>query len=185
MFSLQRICLCFDMTMVIIEAMRGREQPTMEDCGYLLSGSAFCRIYRFMCSLGIDTRDSLREECRNIGMTPTEEAFVFDGWDGLLRPLCERGFLTYKVQEKRRLQSHLVIRLCRKPQRFKNKCNDILPISPQQHCGISHALLDIPRHMSNKFCILFPSKVFSWTTSSIFIWANETVIIRQYQTACF
>lgn len=50
---------------------------------------------------GIDTRDSLREACRKIGMTPTEESFVFDGWGGLLRPLCERGFLTYKVQEKK------------------------------------------------------------------------------------
>lgn len=52
-------------------------------------------------SAGTDTREALREDCRAAGMTPVEESFIFDGWGGLLRPLCERGFLTYKVQEKK------------------------------------------------------------------------------------
>ena len=34
-------------------------------------------------------------------MTDTEESYVFYGWGGLFRPLCERGFLHYKVQEKK------------------------------------------------------------------------------------
>lgn len=50
---------------------------------------------------GIETRDDLRNACRSVGMTLTEESFIFNGWGGLLRPLCERGFLTYKVQEKK------------------------------------------------------------------------------------
>lgn len=50
---------------------------------------------------GTDTRDALRDKCRGAGMTPREESSIFDGWGGLLRPLCERGFLTYKVQEKK------------------------------------------------------------------------------------
>lgn len=50
---------------------------------------------------GKETRDDIRNACRAEGMTPIEESFIFDGWGGLLRPLCERGFLTYKVQEKK------------------------------------------------------------------------------------
>jgi hypothetical protein len=35
------------------------------------------------------------------GVSEAEGAYVFDQWGGLLRPLCERGFLSYKVQEKK------------------------------------------------------------------------------------
>ena len=54
-----------------------------------------------LVSDGVEERDDLRTACRALGMTPDEESFLFDGWGGLLRPLCERGFLTYKVCQKK------------------------------------------------------------------------------------
>ena len=50
---------------------------------------------------GICLRESLRSECRRAGMTEVEESYVFNGWGGLFRPLCERGLLNYKAQEKK------------------------------------------------------------------------------------
>ena len=50
---------------------------------------------------GICEREELRKKCREAGMTDVEESYVFYGWGGLFRPLCERGFLHYKVQEKK------------------------------------------------------------------------------------
>lgn len=47
------------------------------------------------------TREELRDKCRLHGMTLCEESYIFDAWGGLLRPLCERGFISYKVQEKK------------------------------------------------------------------------------------
>ena len=46
------------------------------------------------------TRDELKEVCRKNGMTPLEEASMFDQWGGGIRELCERGFINYTVQEK-------------------------------------------------------------------------------------
>ena len=59
---------------------------------------------KLLCDLvadGTDTREELRSKCRAAGMTDVEESYIFNGWVGLLRPLCERGFLTYRVQEKK------------------------------------------------------------------------------------
>lgn len=53
------------------------------------------------------TRESLRDKCREQGMTPWDESYIFDGWGGLLRPLCERGFIAYKVSEKKAFEKHL------------------------------------------------------------------------------
>ena len=50
---------------------------------------------------GVGVREDLKQECYSAGMTETEGGFVFDQWGGLLRTLCERGFLCYKVQEKK------------------------------------------------------------------------------------
>ena len=50
---------------------------------------------------GVTERERLKDECYNAGVTENEGAYVFDQWGGLLRPLCERGFLCYKVQEKK------------------------------------------------------------------------------------
>ena len=61
----------------------------------------FAKLICDLVSAGTDTREELRSECRSAGMTGAEESYVFNGWGGLLRPLCERGFLTYKVQEKK------------------------------------------------------------------------------------
>lgn len=49
----------------------------------------------------ISTRECLKEECYKAGISKIECSFIFDQWGGLLRPLCERGFLCYKVQEKK------------------------------------------------------------------------------------
>lgn len=50
---------------------------------------------------GIEKRDDLRLACREAGMTGREESYIFDGWGGLLRPLCERGFIQYRVETEK------------------------------------------------------------------------------------
>ena len=50
---------------------------------------------------GIEKRDDLRLACREAGMTSIEESYIFDSWGGLLRPLCERGFIQYKVKAEK------------------------------------------------------------------------------------
>lgn len=50
---------------------------------------------------GIEKRDDLRLACREAGMTSIEESYIFDSWGGLLRPLCERGFIQYKVEAEK------------------------------------------------------------------------------------
>lgn len=52
-------------------------------------------------SNGITKREDIKKECYSAGITENEGAYIFDQWGGLLRPLCERGFLCYKVQEKK------------------------------------------------------------------------------------
>jgi hypothetical protein len=52
-------------------------------------------------SNGITTREDIKQECYSEGVSETEGAFIFSQWGGILRPLCERGFLCYKVQEKK------------------------------------------------------------------------------------
>jgi hypothetical protein len=50
---------------------------------------------------GITFRDDLKKECIMAGMTDNERSGVFHSWGGLLMLLCQRGFLNYKVQEKK------------------------------------------------------------------------------------
>lgn len=50
---------------------------------------------------GIEEREALKEACRNAGMTAAESDAMFDPWGGGMRDLCERGFLHYRVQEKK------------------------------------------------------------------------------------
>lgn len=50
---------------------------------------------------GIEEREALKEACRNAGMTAAETDAMFDPWGGGMRDLCERGFLHYRVQEKK------------------------------------------------------------------------------------
>ena len=56
-------------------------------------------------SRGSITREELRDECRAFGMTKWDESYIFDGWGGLLRPLCERGFISYRAQEKKAFEA--------------------------------------------------------------------------------
>jgi len=52
-------------------------------------------------SSGITSREDLKQTCLTAGITERENAFIFDQWGGIMRPLCERGFLCYKVCEKK------------------------------------------------------------------------------------
>ena len=54
-----------------------------------------------MVANGITEREAIKIECHNAGMTEAEGGFVFDQWGGLMRGLCERGFLCYRVREKK------------------------------------------------------------------------------------
>ncbi len=47
------------------------------------------------------TRDELKGLCRSRGMTEAEEESMFCSWGGGMRELCERGFVNYKVDEKK------------------------------------------------------------------------------------
>lgn len=47
------------------------------------------------------TRDELKALCRSYGMNEEEEASMFEAWGGGMRELCERGFMSYAVQEKK------------------------------------------------------------------------------------
>lgn len=50
---------------------------------------------------GVCTREDLKIACMNNGMTKQELDCMFNSWGGGMRELCERGFLNYKVQEKK------------------------------------------------------------------------------------
>ena len=59
------------------------------------------RLIISMVADGITAREDIKRECYAAGVTEPEGLYIFDQWGGLLRPLCERGFLCYKVQEKK------------------------------------------------------------------------------------
>lgn len=50
---------------------------------------------------GMEKREDLRIACREAGMTNIEESYIFDSWGGLIRPLCERGFIQYQVKSEK------------------------------------------------------------------------------------
>lgn len=50
---------------------------------------------------GVCTREELKEACLEHGMSLSECGSMFDPWGGGMRELCERGFLCYKVCEKK------------------------------------------------------------------------------------
>lgn len=52
-------------------------------------------------SEGICSREKLKQACLDNGMTLSECDSMFDQWGGGMRELCERGFLCYKVCEKK------------------------------------------------------------------------------------
>lgn len=52
-------------------------------------------------SEGVGEREELKKICVENGMTQPELDGMFDSWGGGMRELCERGFLNYKVQEKK------------------------------------------------------------------------------------
>ena len=50
---------------------------------------------------GCDTREALRQRCRERGMTETEERHVFDGWGGTFAELADVGVICYQVREEK------------------------------------------------------------------------------------
>lgn len=52
-------------------------------------------------SEGVCTREDLKAACMENGMPEDARDSMFDSWGGGLRELCERGYLCYKVQEKK------------------------------------------------------------------------------------
>ncbi len=50
---------------------------------------------------GVITREDLKAACLDEGMKKIELDSMFDQWGGGMRELCGRGFLNYKVQEKK------------------------------------------------------------------------------------
>lgn len=50
---------------------------------------------------GVHDRESLKELCRDAGMTEDEGESVFNAWGGTIRALCENGTLCHLVQGKK------------------------------------------------------------------------------------
>ena len=50
---------------------------------------------------GMCEREAIKDCCLKNGMTEIQLNSMFNSWGGGIRELCERGFLNYKVQEKK------------------------------------------------------------------------------------
>ena len=50
---------------------------------------------------GVHTREELKQACVENGMTQPENDSMFNAWGGGMRELCERGFLCYRVCERK------------------------------------------------------------------------------------
>lgn len=61
----------------------------------------FSRFIIQKVSEGVRTREELKQACTDHGMTVPERDSMFDQWGGGMRELCERGFLCYRVCEKK------------------------------------------------------------------------------------
>lgn len=55
-------------------------------------------------SEGVFGREELKAECRSAGMTIPQLESMFNQWGGGMRELCERGFLNYRVKEKKEFE---------------------------------------------------------------------------------
>lgn len=64
----------------------------------------FARLVMQEIAAGRDTREDLRQCCRDAGMTPEEEARVFHSWGGVIAELAQLGILCLRVCEDRRYQ---------------------------------------------------------------------------------
>ncbi len=67
----------------------------------MLSGEVLAKFIINKVSNGISAREDLKKECFSTGFTENENVYIFDQWGGLLRFICERGFLCYAVREKK------------------------------------------------------------------------------------
>lgn len=61
----------------------------------------FSRFIVQKVSEGVCTRETIKQACFDHGMTQPEADSMFDQWGGGMRELCERGFLCYRVCEKK------------------------------------------------------------------------------------
>ena len=61
----------------------------------------FARLMADSIARGIDTREALRQVCRDQGMTEQEEAHLFHGWGGIIAEMAQMGVLCFKVQQEK------------------------------------------------------------------------------------
>lgn len=61
----------------------------------------FARVIAEGIGEGCDTREALRQRCRDHGMTGAEEGHVFDGWGGAFAELAELGVICFQVREEK------------------------------------------------------------------------------------
>lgn len=54
---------------------------------------------------GVRRREELKKACVEIGMTDKEGECLFNAWGGIIRNLCEKGLLCYKVGSEKELIS--------------------------------------------------------------------------------
>ena len=61
----------------------------------------FARMVAEAIAQGCDTRDALRQLCREQGMTDAEETRLFHPWGGIMAELAQCGVICFKVQEEK------------------------------------------------------------------------------------
>ena len=61
----------------------------------------FARLVVEQIAAGHDTREELRQICREAGMTEREESHVFHRWGGIMAELAQLGILCFQVREEK------------------------------------------------------------------------------------
>lgn len=64
----------------------------------------FARLVVEQIAAGHNTREELRQICRDAGMTAQEESHVFHSWGGVMAELAQLGILCFQVREEKSYQ---------------------------------------------------------------------------------
>lgn len=80
-----------------------REVDTLESDAYMDKNRKMLFAARILDAIasGTDTREGLKEVCRENGMSDSEEKSLFDPWGGIIRALCEDGKICHRVQQEK------------------------------------------------------------------------------------
>lgn len=81
--------------------LRPRDTLEGDDCITRERKRYFAELIVAKIAEGTDTREGLKAQCFQKGLTEKEAESVFDAWGGTIRALCENGVIAHKVQEQK------------------------------------------------------------------------------------